>query len=180
MRRILFNDNGTPKTLLQLIQAKNTAAGRPPARRADLRFGPGPNGQVFILNKQDGTIRVLAPGPDASRAHLSPLPATGGTVRTITGSGSVTAILQGTRLTIDGTFAGLAGPATEANLRQAPKAIRGPALFDLEVTKAPSGRVTGTVELTPSQIDDLRNERLYVQIHSEAAAEGSVRGWLLR
>ncbi len=62
IRRILFNDNGTPKTLLQLIQAKNTAQGRQPARRADLRFGPGPDGRVFILNKQDGTIRVLVPG----------------------------------------------------------------------------------------------------------------------
>ena len=29
--------------------------------RADLRFGAGPDGQVFLLNKHDGTIRVLVP-----------------------------------------------------------------------------------------------------------------------
>ncbi len=133
----------------------------------------------ITLAVQPATLAAQS-GPDRYQAHLSPLPATGATVRTITGSGSVTATLQGSRLTIDGTFAGLAGPATEANIRLAPKAIRGPVVFTLDVTKATSGRVTGTVDLTPAQVEDLRNDRLYVQIHSEAAAEGSVRGWLLR
>ena len=61
IRRILLNDHGTPKTLLQLIREKNTAQGKPPAFRCDLRFGEGPNGQIFILNKRDGTIRLLVP-----------------------------------------------------------------------------------------------------------------------
>jgi glucose/sorbosone dehydrogenase len=61
IRRILFNDHGAPKTLLQLIKEKNVAQGKPSASRADLRFGLGPNGQIFILNKRDGTIRLLAP-----------------------------------------------------------------------------------------------------------------------
>jgi hypothetical protein len=61
IRRILLNDNGTPKTLLQLIQAKNTAQGKTPATRADLRFGPGANNQIFLLNKADGAIRLLVP-----------------------------------------------------------------------------------------------------------------------
>jgi hypothetical protein len=61
IRRVLFNDGGARKTLLQLIQAKNTAQGKKPATRADLRFGPGPAGRVFILNKRDGVIRVLVP-----------------------------------------------------------------------------------------------------------------------
>ena len=33
---------GKAKTLLQLIQEKNAAQGKPPATRADLRFGEGP------------------------------------------------------------------------------------------------------------------------------------------
>ena len=61
IRRILFNDKGTSKTLLQLIQEKNTAQGKPPAARADLRLGVGPQGQMFVLNKRDGTIRLLVP-----------------------------------------------------------------------------------------------------------------------
>jgi glucose/arabinose dehydrogenase len=54
-------DKGTNKTLLQLIREKNEAQGRKPAARADLRFGRGPRGQIFILNKRDGVIRLLTP-----------------------------------------------------------------------------------------------------------------------
>jgi glucose/arabinose dehydrogenase len=61
IRRILLNDKGESKTLLQLSKEKNVAQGKPPATRADLRFGEGPNGQIFILNKRDGTIRLLVP-----------------------------------------------------------------------------------------------------------------------
>jgi hypothetical protein len=59
IRRILFNQGDGPKTLLQLIQKKNIAQGKEPATRADLRLGLGPNDQVFVLNKHDGTIRLL-------------------------------------------------------------------------------------------------------------------------
>jgi Glucose / Sorbosone dehydrogenase len=65
IRRILFDQNGESKTLLQLIQDKNVKQGKPAAPRADLRFGYGPNGQLFVLNKGDGTIRLLV--PDGSR-----------------------------------------------------------------------------------------------------------------
>lgn len=61
IRRILFNDKGETKTLLQLIQAKNVAQGKTPSTRADLRFGEGANGEIFILNKRDGVIRRLVP-----------------------------------------------------------------------------------------------------------------------
>jgi hypothetical protein len=61
LRRILFNDKGTQKTLLQLIREKNAAQGKPAAPRADLRMGHGPQNQIFILNKRDGTIRLLVP-----------------------------------------------------------------------------------------------------------------------
>lgn len=61
VRRILFNDKGQQKTLLQLIREKNVAQGRPAAPRADLRLGYGANGQLFVMNKRDGVIRVLVP-----------------------------------------------------------------------------------------------------------------------
>jgi hypothetical protein len=59
IRRILLDDNGEGKTLLQIVQAKNTAQGKKPATRVDLRFGLGLDGQVFLLNKRDGVIRLL-------------------------------------------------------------------------------------------------------------------------
>ncbi|MEY4941356.1 MAG: Soluble aldose sugar dehydrogenase YliI precursor [Verrucomicrobiota bacterium] len=59
IRRILLNDAGSPKTLLQIIKAKNATQGRMPATRADLRFGEAADGRIFLLNKGDATIRLL-------------------------------------------------------------------------------------------------------------------------
>ena len=59
IRRILFDGGGESKTLLQLIKETNEKQGKKPATRADLRFGVGPDGQIFILNKRDGVIRLL-------------------------------------------------------------------------------------------------------------------------
>jgi Glucose / Sorbosone dehydrogenase len=59
IRRVLFNSGGSAKTLLQLIREKNAAQKRPAAERADLRFGAGPDNRIFVLNKQDGTIREI-------------------------------------------------------------------------------------------------------------------------
>jgi glucose/arabinose dehydrogenase len=61
IRRILLNSNGAAKTMLEVIQEKNQAQGKSPATRSDLRLSPGPDNQVFLLNKGDGTIRVLTP-----------------------------------------------------------------------------------------------------------------------
>jgi hypothetical protein len=61
IRRVLFKDGQEVRTLLQLIQARNISQGKDPATRADMRMGLGPDRQVFILNKRDGTIRLLVP-----------------------------------------------------------------------------------------------------------------------
>ena len=62
LRRVLFNDNGARKTLLELIKERNETQGKKPATRADLRFGFSADGaRIFILNKRDGTIRLLVP-----------------------------------------------------------------------------------------------------------------------
>jgi glucose/arabinose dehydrogenase len=54
IRRVLFNDEGEAKTLLQLIQKHVSGAAQP-----DLRIGSGPEGAVFLLNKADGIVRRL-------------------------------------------------------------------------------------------------------------------------
>ncbi len=60
--RILLRDHsGDSKTFLELIQEKNRKQGREAASRTDLRFGTGPDDQFFLLNKQDGTVRLLMP-----------------------------------------------------------------------------------------------------------------------
>jgi len=61
IHRILLSDGGAAKTLLEHIKASNGRQGKMPATRADLRFGVGAGGQIFLLNKGDGIIRVLVP-----------------------------------------------------------------------------------------------------------------------
>ena len=106
---------------------------------------------------------------------------------TTAGTGAVTATLTGTKLAISGTFEGLRSPATVARLHRAQKGVRGPAVFDLVVANTPgpsgpasssAGSISGTLELTPTQVDDLGRERFYVQLHSEKAPEGNLWGWL--
>lgn len=57
IRRIIPRSNGADKTVLQLVQEKNVAQGKPPATRADLRLSMGPGHQVLLLTKGDGVIR---------------------------------------------------------------------------------------------------------------------------
>jgi CHRD domain len=114
------------------------------------------------------------------RARLSTVPIDLTMMSTVAGSGSLTAVLSGKKLTIAGTFDGLRSPATIARVHRGPRGIRGPAMFDLAVSKATSGTVSGSLELTPAQIEDLRSGRFYVQIHSEGAPDGNLWGWLLR
>jgi glucose/arabinose dehydrogenase len=63
IRRVLFatSPGTTPRTFLQIVQEKNRAQGRTAAGRADMRFDANAAGQIFLLNKADGTIRVIAP-----------------------------------------------------------------------------------------------------------------------
>jgi hypothetical protein len=101
---------------------------------------------------------------------------------TIAGSGSLTATLAGKQLTIMGTFEGLRSPATTVQIHRGMKGIRGPVILDLDLTisKAVKGTLSGSVELTPDQMADLRAGRLYVQIQSERAPDGNLWGWLLQ
>ncbi len=64
IRRILLNDGGEAKTILQVIREKNAEQGRDPATRVDLHLASGPDGQVLLLNKHDGVVRMLVPDYD--------------------------------------------------------------------------------------------------------------------
>jgi hypothetical protein len=112
--------------------------------------------------------------------RLAPVPIDATMRASVTGSGTLSAVLTDTKLSINGTFAGLAGPATIARLHQgAVTGVRGPALSELTISKAVSGTISGTVTLTAEQSDNLKKGKLYVQIHSEKAPDGNLWGWLL-
>jgi CHRD domain-containing protein len=129
-----------------------------------------------------GIAVLIAQAPRTFKGRIAPVPIDVSMQATIAGTGSVTATLSGTRLTIAGTFEGLKSPATIAQLHKSPvRGVRGPVVFDLVVNKtdASSGTLSGTLDLTSLQVTDLEKGRLYVQVHSEKAPDGNLWGWLL-
>ena len=114
------------------------------------------------------------------KARLAPVPIDLTMQATVAGSGTVTASLTGTKLTINGTFDGLKSPATTAKIRKSPvRGVRGPEILTLTVSGATSGTLAGQFDLTPQQLADLQAGRLYVQLHSEKAPDGNLWGWLI-
>ena len=128
-------------------------------------------------------VGLLAQQPKNFKARLSPVPIDISMQANIAGSGSVTAVLTGTKHALTGTFEGLRGPATIAQVHKGPtKGMRGPVVFDLAVAKGAeptAGTITGAIDLTPLQLADLEKGRFYVQLHSEKAPEGNLWGWIL-
>jgi len=141
-----------------------------------MRAGDWAGAAVFLC------LAILAPAQNGARfkARLSPVAMDASMRATIAGSGRVSAQLTGSKLAIAGSFEGLRSPATVAQLRRSPvTGVRGPAVFDLAVTKAVSGSIGGSFDLTPEQVESLRQGKLYVQLHSERAPDGNLWGWLL-
>jgi hypothetical protein len=137
---------------------------------------------VALFSLVPGATAQNGQNSESFKARLSPVPINISMMSTIAGIGSLTATLQGKQLTVQGTFEGLRSPATTVQIHRGPKGIRGPAIPNLEltVTMAEKGTVSGTVELMPDQIADLRSGRLYVQVQSERAPDGNLWGWLLK
>lgn len=123
---------------------------------------------------------AAAPAGESYRTRLSVVPLDVSMQANVAGQGSITATLQGNRLTVSGTAEGLRSPATAAQIHRGAPGIPGPSILDLTVTKSITPAIGGTVELTPSMVQDLKNGELYVQVNSERAPDGNLRGWLMR
>ena len=126
---------------------------------------------------------LLAQQPKTFKARLSPVPIDMSMQANVAGKGAISAVLTGTKLALTGTFEGLRGPATIAQVHKGPnKGMRGPVVFVLAVAKGTdptAGTISGAIDLTPLQLADLEKGRLYVQLHSEKAPDGNLWGWIL-
>ena len=126
-------------------------------------------------------LSLAAQAPETYKVRLSPVPVDAQTRANIAGIGSATATLVGARLSITGSFEGLRSSALDAKIHQGRvTGVRGPAMLDLTVEHADSGKVTASLDLTPPQIESLKKGQLYIQIDSEKAPDGNLWGWLLR
>ena len=140
---------------------------------------------AVTLTSTLGVISLAAQSGDKYTARLGWVPIAGPADRVnVTGKGAATAVLSGRKLTITGSFEGLAGPATVARLHKGiAKGARGNPIADLTITKAASGMISGSVDLMPDQIEALKQGKLYVQVHSAkgVAPDGSnLWGWLMK
>jgi hypothetical protein len=117
----------------------------------------------------------------AFKTRLSPVSMDASLRSTVAGSGSVSAQLTGSKLSLNGTFQGLLSPGAVAEVRESTvTGVRGPVIFNnLTITKATSGTISGAIDLSPEQVEALRKGKLYVQVNSEKAPEGNLWGWLL-
>jgi hypothetical protein len=126
-------------------------------------------------------LSLAAQSGETFKARLSPLPADARTRADLAGSGSASAVLTGAKLGITGSFEGLRSAATAASLHSGVAAgVTGPVIGDLTISKATSGTISGSFELTPQQLTRLRKGGLFVKIHSEKAPDGVLWGWLLK
>jgi hypothetical protein len=131
----------------------------------------------FVWLSQPGA----AQNQEKYKVRLATVPMDGGMRDAVAGSGSVSALLAGTKLTLSGTFGGLRSPATAARLHSGPAmGVRGAPVGEITVSRAMSGTITGSLDLTPDQVQSLRKGRLYIQISSEKAPDGNLWGWFLR
>jgi hypothetical protein len=129
-------------------------------------------------------LPLHAQGTETYTARLGWVPTTPTDRPNVTGKGSATGTLSGRKLTISGTFEGLAAPATVARLhRGIAKGARGAAVADLTVTQAAAGKLSGSVDLTAEQVEALKQGKLYVQLHTAKGVppDGSTLwGWFLK
>jgi hypothetical protein len=139
--------------------------------------------RTFTTMVIGASLLLLAAIPSTAQTfttRLSPVASDIAMHANIAGTGTATATLSGTKLTINGSFEGLRTPATLAKIHQGTATgVRGTAILDLTVSKALNGSVTGTVDLTSEQVESLRKGKLYIQIYSEKAPDGNLWGWLL-
>ncbi|MGD1095406.1 MAG: CHRD domain-containing protein [Bryobacteraceae bacterium] len=125
-------------------------------------------------------LSLFAQTQEKYKTRLSPVSMDASMRANIAGLGAASAVLTGAKLTVTGSFEGLRSPATIAQLHEGRgTGVRGPVAFDLTVTKATSGTIEGSFDLSPEQLEDLKKNRFYVQIHSEKAPDGNLWGWLM-
>jgi hypothetical protein len=120
---------------------------------------------------------VFAAGYDA---QLDPAPFDATNRADVIGSiGNATATLDGSTLTVHGTFSNLKSPATTGSFRIGlAKGVPGDAIGSLTVEHAKQGAFSGTIKLTAAQLAALNHQALYVRIDSEKSPDGNLQGWL--
>jgi hypothetical protein len=99
------------------------------------------------------------------------------------GTGSITATLDGTVFRLSGSYSGLSGVVTVAHVHTGAAGAIGGIVFDLTATEGAtdgSGTLSATQTLTSKKIASLNAGNLYVNLHTAANPGGEIRGQLTK
>jgi aldose sugar dehydrogenase len=134
----------------------------------------GPNGNVFVVSLSNGAVYEIKSKPSllfvANLDGPQEVPPTNSTAK-----GTATLLLSPdeTEARVSLNFSGLTSAQTAAHIHgPASFGISGPVLFPL-----PLGQVDDfQILLTPSQVQDLKNGLMYINVHSDNFPNGEIRG----
>lgn len=135
-------------------------------------FGAGTLAALWLV------LGASAHAAEGYQTNIGPTPLDGSNRADVLGRGAVLATLDGTKFTLHGSFAGLATPATDAHLCiGSVMGGTGPLLFDVTVTQAVNGEISGSVTFTPDQVAALKAGKIYLLLDSQKAPKGNLWGW---
>ncbi len=95
------------------------------------------------------------------------------------GSGTVTVTLDGTKVSVEGSFRDLSSNATAAHIHgPADVNSNADAICTLTIPQATSGTITGECTITEAQATAMEDGMTYVNIHTANHPAGEIRGQL--
>ena len=134
----------------------------------------GPNGSLFVVSLSNGAVYEIKSKPSMLfTASLDGSQETPPNNSTATGTASLLLNPDEKSARLSLTFSGLSTAEALAHIHgPAVPGVSAPPLFDL-----PLGQVSDfPLTLTPSQVQDLKNGLLYINVHSSNFPSGEIRG----
>jgi hypothetical protein len=136
--------------------------------------------RIFLAVLLLSGLSDAASAADVYASRLTAVAYDGAMRANVQGDGHVSAILNGSSLTVTGDFTALPSAASSVKLYSGPGiGVPGDAIFDLQLSGQSQGSISGTVKLNSRQLAALKQGHVYVQLNSQKAPDGNLWGWLL-
>lgn len=155
-----------------VTESESLVAGRDFGVVPDIETGP--NGNVYVVSLLNGAVYEIKSKPGTIfYANLNAAQETPPHNSTATGTATVVLSPDETNVVVSLNFTGLSSAQTDAHIHSpAPPGTAVAPLFGL-----PLGQVSDfRVNITPSQVQDLKNGLWYVNVHTANFPSGEIRG----
>ena len=155
-----------------VTESESLVAGRDFGVASDIETGP--NGNVYVVSLLNGAVYEIKSKPGTIfYANLTGAQETPPNNSTATGTATVVLSPDETNVTLSLNFSGLSGAQTDAHIHSpAPPGTAAAPLFGLPLAQVSDFRVN----VTPAQVQDLKNGLWYVNVHTTTFPNGEIRG----